>query len=194
MAYFYKRDILITNYFLTKENAELEFIKLTHDGDYSLAHQKKQSEGKTFIWKGGLSEETRIKLVDNLVRTVVNIPLSDESAKRIYRVSIEGYQLEDIATPDTQNPNLFNVDPAKISFEDFEIPFKVCKHCGNIYLPDYDFIEDEVMCEHLNSMFGGTYEYPADWPDYCAKCLEELYELDTATSIYKRFKERDVIK
>lgn len=65
-----------------------------------------------------------------------------------------------------------------------------CKHCGKIFDPGQDFIEDEVLLEFCN---GGTYEYPEDrFPDYCPSCIKELYEF--SKNAIKAFAERDLIK
>lgn len=193
--YKYNRDIILTDCDLKSEENFLEFIKLEYDGDYSFKHQLKLCNGKYFLWKGKLSESAKEKILKR-INDASTQKLAGDSANLIWSVQIDGYKLEDIATPESVDKNYtrFNVDPTKINFEKLENPTKICKHCGNIYLPSYDFIEDEHMCDHLNSMFGGTYEHSADWPDYCTKCLEDLYNLDIAKNVYEYFRERDVIK
>ena len=65
-----------------------------------------------------------------------------------------------------------------------------CKHCGKVFDPGYDFIENEVLLEFCN---GGTYEDPVDrFPNYCPSCIEELYEY--SKNAIKAFAERDLIK
>lgn len=66
-------------------------------------------------------------------------------------------------------------------------PNKQCKHCGRIFDPAYEFIEDEdllafCMDEH------GDYKYP----NYCPSCIQELY--DFCNDAEAAFAERDVIK
>lgn len=192
MGYKYERDVILIDYNLMKGDNYLKFIRLEHDGDYSLKHQMELSKGKTYLWQGTLPDDIREKFVNKLNEKLYD-PL-DDTINRIWRIKIDGYELDDVSTPNKTFPDCYEFDPAKVLFEETVYPAKLCKHCDNIYMPDYDFIEDEVMCEHLNSMFGGTYEYPADWPDYCPNCLEELYDLDTAKSVYNCFKEKDVIK
>lgn len=188
-----KRDLMLIGYNLMKGDNFLKFIKVKHDGDYSLKHQLEVSGGKTYLLEGILPEEIREKFEKRINEPHDYDPL-DDSANRIWRIHIDAYEIDDISIPSKMFPECSDIDPSKISFEDMENPIKVCKHCGNLYMPDYDFIEDERMCEHLNNMFGGTYEYGGDWPDYCSSCLEELYELDTAKDTYGLFKSKDVIK
>lgn len=188
-----KRDLMLISYNLMKGDNFLKFIKVKHDGDYSIKHQLEVSGGKSYLWKGVLPEEIREKFEKRVNEPHDYDPL-DDSANRIWRIHIDAYEIDNISTPDEIFPECSNIDPSKISFDNMENPLKICKHCGNAYMPDYDFIEDERMCEHLNNMFGGTYEYGGDWPDYCSSCLEELYELDTAKDTYGLFKSKDVIK
>lgn len=192
MGYKYERDVILIGYNLMKGDNYLKFIRLEHDGDYSLKHQMELSKGKTYLWQGTLPDDIRERFVNKLNEKPYD-PL-DDIINRIWRIKIDGYELDDVSASNKTFPDCYEFDPAKVLFEETVYPAKLCKHCGNIYMPDYDFIEDEVMCEHLNSMFGGTYEYPAEWPDYCSNCLEELYDLDTAKSVYDCFKEKDVIK
>lgn len=192
MGYKYERDVVVTEYNLMGEDNFLKFIRLEHDGDYSLKHQMDLSKGKTYLWQGKLPEEIRQKFTDKLNEEPHNPTMIPKNL--IWRIKIDGYELKDVSTPNKVFPDCYEFDPSKVFFEETEYPAKICKHCGNIYMPDYDFIEDEVMCEHLNSIFGGTYEYPAEWPDYCPKCLEELYELDIARDTYGYFRSKDVIQ
>ena len=65
-----------------------------------------------------------------------------------------------------------------------------CKHCGRIFDPGYEFIEDETLLEFCN---GGTYEDPEDrFPNYCPECIEELY--DFCNDAVAAFAEKDKIK
>lgn len=192
MGYKYERDVILIDYNLMKGNNYLKFIRLEHDGDYSLKHQMELSKVKTYLWQGTLPDDIREKFVNKLNEK--HNGSSDDTINHIWRIKIDGYELDDVSTPNKTFPDCYEFDPSKVLFEETEYPAKLCKHCGNIYMPDYDFIEDEVMCEHLNSMFGGTYEYPADWPDYCPNCLQELYELDIARDTYGYFRSKDVIQ
>lgn len=192
MGYKYERDVILIDYNLMKGDNYLKFIRLEHDGDYFLKHQMELSKGKTYLWQGTLPDDIREKFVNKLNEKPEGS--SDDTINRIWRIKIDGYELKDVSTPNKMFPDCYEFDPTKIFFEETKYPAKLCKHCGNIYMPDYDFIEDEVMCEHLNSIFGGTYEYPADWPDYCPNCLQELYELDIARDTYGYFRSKDVIQ
>ncbi len=192
MGYKYERDVILIAYNLMEGDNYLKFIRLEHDGNYSLEHQMELSKGKTFLWEGKLQDDIREKFVKKINEKLYD-PL-DDTINRIWRIKIDGYELEDVSTPNKMFPNCYDFDPSKVLFEETTYPAKLCKHCGSIYMPDYDFIENEAMCEHLNSMFGGTYEYPAEWPEYCPTCLEELYELDIARDTYGYFRSKDVIK
>lgn len=69
-------------------------------------------------------------------------------------------------------------------------PNKRCKHCGRIFDPSYEFVEDETLLEFCNC---GTYEYPEErFPDYCPECIEKCYEY--CNDAVAAFAKDDVIK
>ncbi len=66
-------------------------------------------------------------------------------------------------------------------------PNKQCKHCGRIFDPSYEFIEDEGLTNFCCD-YDGNYRFP----HYCPECIEKLY--DYCNNAEKAFAADDIIK
>jgi len=76
------------------------------------------------------------------------------------------------------------MEEGKVRWSD---PNKQCKHCGRIFDPTYEFIEDEELTN-----FCCDYDGDFRFPHYCPECIEKLY--DYCNNAEKAFAKEDVIK
>lgn len=100
---------------------------------------------------------------------------------------VEGICLWGSVHPERKEEFIKAMNEGKVEWSN---PNKRCKHCGRVYDPSYEFIEDETLLEFCNC---GTYEYPEDsFPDYCPECIEKCYEY--CNDAVAAFAKDDVIK